>query len=33
MNDRPWVKNYDKGVPATIEYPKGPVFQFLDNAA
>jgi long-chain acyl-CoA synthetase len=33
MKDRPWVKNYDKGVPATIEYPKGPVFQFLDNAA
>ena len=33
MNDRPWVKNYDKGVPATIEYPSGPVFQFLDNAA
>lgn len=33
MNDKPWVKNYDKGVPATIEYPKGPVFQFLDNAA
>jgi long-chain acyl-CoA synthetase len=33
MSDRPWVKNYDKGVPATIEYPKGPVFQFLDNAA
>lgn len=33
MKDRPWVKNYDKGVPATIEYPPGPVFQFLDNAA
>jgi long-chain acyl-CoA synthetase len=33
MNERPWVKNYDKGVPATIEYPAGPVFQFLDNAA
>ncbi len=33
MKDRPWVKNYDKGVPVTIEYPKGPVFQFLDNAA
>jgi long-chain acyl-CoA synthetase len=33
MNDRPWVKNYDKGVPATIEYPSVPVFQFLENAA
>ncbi len=33
MKDRPWVKNYDKGVPATIEYPKGPVFQFLDQSA
>jgi long-chain acyl-CoA synthetase len=33
MNDKPWVKNYDKGVSATIEYPKGPVFQFLDTAA
>jgi len=33
MKDRPWVKNYDKGVPATIEYPPGPAFQFLDSAA
>jgi long-chain acyl-CoA synthetase len=33
MNDKPWIKNYDKGVPVTIEYPKGPVFQFLDDAA
>jgi long-chain acyl-CoA synthetase len=33
MKDRPWVKNYDKGVPATIEYPPGPVFQFLEQSA
>jgi long-chain acyl-CoA synthetase len=33
MNDSPWVKNSDKGVPATIEYPPGPVFQFLENTA
>ena len=33
MNDKPWIKNYDKGVPTTIEYPKGPIFQFLDYAA
>jgi long-chain acyl-CoA synthetase len=33
MSDKPWIKNYDKGVPASIEYPKGPVFQFLDQSA
>ncbi|GJQ39561.1 MAG: long-chain-fatty-acid--CoA ligase [Anaerolineaceae bacterium] len=33
MNDRPWIKNYDKGVPATIEYPKIPLFQLLENSA
>ena len=33
MNDKPWIKNYDKGVPTTIEYPKGPVFQFLEQIA
>ena len=33
MKDRPWVKNYDKGVPATIEYPSGPLFQFLEQSA
>jgi long-chain acyl-CoA synthetase len=33
MKDRPWVKNYDKGVPATIEYPAGPVIQFLEQSA
>jgi long-chain acyl-CoA synthetase len=33
MNEKPWVKNYDKGVPVTIEYPKGPLSQFLDNTA
>ncbi|MBV6394978.1 MAG: Long-chain-fatty-acid--CoA ligase [Anaerolineales bacterium] len=33
MKDRPWVKNYDKGVPATIEYPSGPLYQFLDQSA
>ncbi|MEW6240032.1 MAG: long-chain fatty acid--CoA ligase [Chloroflexota bacterium] len=33
MKDRPWVKNYDKGVPATIEYPSGPLFQFLEKSA
>ena len=33
MNDRPWLKNYDKGVPTTIEYPKVPLFHFLEEAA
>ncbi len=28
-----WVKNYDKGVPSTIDYPEMNVFEFLDNSA
>lgn len=33
MKDRPWVERYDKGVPATIEYPQAPLFHFLDDSA
>ena len=33
MKDRPWVEHYDKGVPATIEYPKVPLFYFLEESA
>ncbi|MBI3175055.1 MAG: long-chain fatty acid--CoA ligase [Chloroflexi bacterium] len=33
MKDRPWVEHYDKGVPATIEYPQAPLFHFLDDSA
>jgi long-chain acyl-CoA synthetase len=33
MEDRPWIKQYDKGVPHTIEYPKVPLFYFLEEAA
>ena len=33
MNNRPWLANYDKGVPQTIEYPKVPLFHFLEEAA
>ncbi len=33
MNDRPWLAHYDKGVPHTIEYPKAPLFYFLEEAA
>ncbi|HLA08841.1 MAG TPA: long-chain fatty acid--CoA ligase [Anaerolineales bacterium] len=33
MNDKPWLAHYDKGVPQTIEYPKAPLFHFLEEAA
>jgi len=33
MNNRPWLAHYDKGVPQTIEYPKEPLFHFLEEAA
>ena len=33
MNDRPWIAHYDKGVPATIDYPTEPVFYFLEESA
>lgn len=33
MDDRPWLKQYDKGVPYTIEYPPVPLFYFLQAAA
>jgi long-chain acyl-CoA synthetase len=33
MNNRPWLANYDKGVPQTIDYPKAPLFYFLEEAA
>jgi long-chain acyl-CoA synthetase len=35
MTDQPWVKFYDKGVPASLKpYPEIPLFKFLeDNAA
>ena len=28
-----WLKNYDEGVPSTIDYPEMNVFEFLDNSA
>jgi long-chain acyl-CoA synthetase len=31
--ERPWLKNYDKDVPAHIEYPNINVYEFLDNSA
>lgn len=33
MDSKIWLKNYDKGVPSTIEYPKVPLFHFLEEAA
>jgi long-chain acyl-CoA synthetase len=31
--DKPWLKFYDKGVPAHIDYPEIPLYEFLDKAA
>ncbi len=28
-----WLKEYEKGVPATIDYPKVPVHRFLEDSA
>jgi long-chain acyl-CoA synthetase len=33
MDERPWVKQYDKGVPTAIDYPAVPLFFFLEDAA
>ncbi|MCB9145436.1 MAG: long-chain fatty acid--CoA ligase [Anaerolineales bacterium] len=33
MSNKPWLAHYDKGVPQTIDYPKAPLFHFLEEAA
>ncbi len=33
MEDRPWFKLYDKGVPQQINYPSEPLFSFLEQSA
>lgn len=33
MSAKPWVAHYDKGVPQTLEYPKAPLFHFLEESA
>jgi long-chain acyl-CoA synthetase len=33
MKDRPWIARYDKGVPVSIDYPKAPLFHFLEDSA
>ena len=31
--DRPWLKNYDRGVPQTLNYPPEPLHTFLEQSA
>jgi long-chain acyl-CoA synthetase len=33
MAERPWLKFYDQGVPHSIDYPKKPLFHFLEESA
>jgi long-chain acyl-CoA synthetase len=33
MEDRPWSKRYDEGVPYSIDYPKVPLHHFLEESA
>jgi len=33
MTNRPWFAHYDKGVPHSIDYPKAPLFHFLEESA
>jgi long-chain acyl-CoA synthetase len=33
MDERPWLKCYDEGVPQHIDYPDVPLFYFLEEAA
>ncbi len=33
MTERPWIAHYDKGVPATLEYPDQPLFWLLQESA
>ncbi len=33
MNGKPWLANYDRGVPQTFEIPNVPLFQFLEDTA
>jgi len=31
--EKPWLKHYDEGIPAEIDYPEINIIEFLDNAA
>jgi long-chain acyl-CoA synthetase len=33
MEERPWFKYYDEGVPRTIDYPKVPLYHFMQESA
>ncbi|HBG74336.1 MAG: hypothetical protein A2X25_13535 [Chloroflexi bacterium GWB2_49_20] len=33
MDEKPWLKHYDKGVPHSINYPAEPLFYFLEESA
>ncbi len=33
MSERPWIAHYDKGVPATLDYPREPLYYFLQESA
>jgi long-chain acyl-CoA synthetase len=33
MDDRPWLKRYDEGVPHHLDYPRIPLFGLLEEAA
>ncbi|MFW9988315.1 MAG: AMP-binding protein, partial [Candidatus Odinarchaeota archaeon] len=30
---KPWINHYDKGLPASINYPEMNIYEFLDNSA
>ncbi len=33
MDERPWFKYYDEGIPKTIDYPQVPIFHLLEESA
>jgi len=33
MNESPWLKNYEDGVPHSLSYPEVPLTRFLDDSA
>ena len=33
MQEKPWYKNYDEGVPTHLDYPKVPLYRLLEDAA
>ena len=33
MNEKPWFKQYDEGVPQTIDYPEITLIQLFEDSA